>query len=386
MKKKKILGLMLEVGDGHKSQAMAVANAIENQYPGQFELEVLDTFKDIGAFRLDGIYKDSWRKTLRLAPVWQKLLYQGWRNRIFVHGLERLLGIQCLNRLYRHIRAANPDLIFVTHFTVAHYVSIMKRRGWLDIPVVVLHSEPFDTFAAWQYHTVDNYICYSETVRRKLARTCRCNDLGVFPFPLRPIFNQEQNNLEQKSIREKLGLDADMLTMLFTCGGEGVGSQSRYIKTLLRTGLPLQIAVICGRNQSLMHELAALAPPPGAPTQLRPFGFVSNMNEFILASDFVVGKAGPATTLESLVLHRPVIHIAYLPQEAGIMRLVAQNKLGWFAPSPQKLLAIVESIIDDPAVLDEARRRIAAYGFSNGSVEIANYIVELLNRTESQFA
>jgi UDP-N-acetylglucosamine:LPS N-acetylglucosamine transferase len=376
MGKKTILSLTMECGSGHKSQAMAVHDAIMKRYPEQFEIITLDTFKDMGSLRLDALYKKSWQKALKMPPKVLKALYVPWKSRVLTHGFERAVGQGCIRRLKQQIEAIRPDLIISTHFTPTHYLSVLKRRGELDIPVAVIHSEPYDTFASWKHHWVDNYICFSDMVQHELRRTCQCKDVSVFNFPLNARFSKTPG--EQRELREKLGLAVDDLTLLATCGGEGIGLQEDYLEQLYRSGLPWQVVVICGRNEALKQRLDAYRMPAGSRCKLKAFGFMRNMEEFIGASDVVLGKAGPATTFECLVLGRPVIQTHYMPQEEGVMRYVTQNKLGWYAPNADCFLQIMRDIVEHPESLRERQEAIMKAGFRDGSDDIADYIVNLI--------
>jgi UDP-N-acetylglucosamine:LPS N-acetylglucosamine transferase len=370
----------MECGNGHKSQAMAVHEAIMQRYPGQFEIITLDTFKDVGSPHLDALYKKSWQHALKMPPTVLKALYVPWKSRVLTHGFEQAVGQGCIRRLKQQIEAIHPEFIISTHFTPTHYLSVLKHRGELDIPVAVIHSEPYDTFASWKHHWVDHYICFSDLVQHELRRTCQCKDVSVFNFPLNAKFSKTPG--EQKVLREKLGLSVDDLTLLATCGGEGIGLQEDYLEELFRSGLPWQVVVICGRNEALKKRLDEYKMPTGSRGKLKAFGFMRNMEEFIGASDVVLGKAGPATTFECLVLGRPVIQTHYMPQEEGVMRYVTKNKMGWYAPTSERFLQIMRDIVEHPQTLKERQQAIMDEGLRDGSNDIADYIVSLIKSGE----
>ena len=57
---KKILIPMIEVGGGHRMLALAVKEAIDQLFPGQYQVEVIDFAKEAGANRDDKAMKDIW--------------------------------------------------------------------------------------------------------------------------------------------------------------------------------------------------------------------------------------------------------------------------------------------------------------------------------------
>ncbi len=48
MARKKIHFAMIEAGGGHKTPALAVVEALEENFPGKYEIKVLDFIKDLG--------------------------------------------------------------------------------------------------------------------------------------------------------------------------------------------------------------------------------------------------------------------------------------------------------------------------------------------------
>lgn len=380
MERKRILSLTMEAGNGHKSQALAIHEAIMQRYPDQFEIITLDTFKDLNSPRLDALYKNTWKKALNWPHSLLMALYVPWKSRLLTHGFERIFGAHCFGRLKKQIDEIKPDLIISTHFTPTHFLSVLKRRGQLNVPFVVVHSEPYDTFASWQHYQIDYYVCYSELVGERLRNTCQCKDVAVFNFPLNAKFSQAIG--EQHELREKLGLEKDKLTVLVSCGGEGIGLPEEYLEKLFESGLPWQVVVICGRNEALKNRLEAKQLPEDSPIRLKAFGFMKNMPEFITASDLVMGKAGPATTFESLVLGRPVMQTFYVPQEQGVMRFVTGKNLGWYAPTVEQFIKIMRELAENPETLRQRQRYIGEQGFKDGSADIADYIVGVLKKNE----
>ena len=64
-----------------------------------------------------------------------------------------------------------------------------------------------------------------------------------------------------------------------------------------------QVVVICGRNEGLRRRLAESA--WGGEVEVHAFGFVSNMHEFMAASDAIITKAGARPRLLLLLLLCP---------------------------------------------------------------------------------
>ena len=102
--------------------------------------------------------------------------------------------------------------------------------------------------------------------------------------------------------------------------------------------LPIQLAIIAGRNEKLRAQLQADAWQVPANVQ----GFITNMPDWMRASDVVITKAGPGTIMETLAAGKPMILSGNLPgQEEGNVTFVEQSGVGVLRRTPE---AIVEQI------------------------------------------
>jgi UDP-N-acetylglucosamine:LPS N-acetylglucosamine transferase len=108
-------------------------------------------------------------------------------------------------------------------------------------------------------------------------------------------------------------------------------------------------------------------------------GFVDNMEEYISASDFVVGKAGANFTFEALNLQKPVIHNAWVINEAGTKDFVVENGFGFAARSAHELHDLLIKISADKEILNRCYKRIKESRIVNGVEKLADFIVSHLN-------
>jgi len=87
-----------------------------------------------------------------------------------------------------------------------------------------------------------------------------------------------------------------------SAGGFGVGSVEALIEALKPLRSRAQIVAICGRNEELRQRLAKSAARTKADQNLliKPVGYTHDMDEYMTASDLVLGKPGGLTTSEAL--------------------------------------------------------------------------------------
>ena len=144
-----------------------------------------------------------------------------------------------------------------------------------------------------------------------------------------------RSSQDKSAVRRKLGWKPNQFTALLLCGAEGMSPLRDIASTLRVSGMPMQLAVVCGRNARIRAQLAALQWP--FPTYV--YGFVENMAELMNAADVVVTKAGPSTVMEALSCGRPLLLSGAIPgQEEGNVRMVVEGGAGWWTPCPRQVL------------------------------------------------
>src|SRR5215218_4010191 len=304
-----ILFATIAAGGGHVAVARAMSEAIEHHYPGRFELRVSDYMKEVGVVGLDQLHKDTWRFMLRypiLARISQRLMDTFPRLTITV---QRRLVRDFARAAAIDLRENPPLLIVSNHGLMTAGLAEAKRLYRLEVPVLSFANELVGICSYWADPRADHIVAPSEEARRDLMRfgvpANKISFIG-FGYPVRQAFLNAPSKAEA---RARLGLE-DRSTCLLTSGGEGVGrNQRELVRALLGSDVPLQVVVIAGRNEALIEELRALGTGTNV---LRTEGFVEDMATYLAASDVFIGKAGPASVYEALVVGRYALDPALL--------------------------------------------------------------------------
>jgi 1,2-diacylglycerol 3-beta-galactosyltransferase len=136
------------------------------------------------------------------------------------------------------------------------------------------------------------------------------------------------------------------------------------------------MVVICGRNRRLQTTLSN--EPWTIPVQVH--GFVTNMSDWMAASDCIVTKAGPGTIAEALIRGLPILLSGYIPgQEEGNVPFVVENEVGVFASKPAAIASqVVRWFGPDRAKLaqmsENAKRLANPHSTENIVTELASLI------------
>ena len=377
----KILFATIAAGGGHVAVARAMSEAIEHHYPGRFELRVSDYMKEVGVVGLDQLHKDTWRFMLRypiLARISQRLMDAFPRLTIAV---QRRLVRDFARAAAIDLRENPPLLIVSNHGLMTAGLAEAKQLYDLQVPVLSFANELVGICSYWADPRADHIVAPSEEARRDLMRfgvpANKISFIG-FGYPVRQAFLNAPSKAEA---RARLGLE-DRFTCLLTSGGEGVGrNQRELVRALLGSDVPLQVLLIAGRNEALKEELRALGTGTNV---LRIEGFVEDMATYLAASDVFIGKAGPASVYEALVVGRPALLTGYAGlNEVGVAWLVENMGLGRYVKTAGALLEEVRRYALNPSLLEEVARRCRELDPAAATERLAHYIVRYATDSET---
>jgi 1,2-diacylglycerol 3-beta-galactosyltransferase len=89
-----------------------------------------------------------------------------------------------------------------------------------------------------------------------------------------------------------------------------------------------------------------------------------------------VGKAGPASVYEALVVGRPVLVTGYAGiNEVGVAQFVESQRLGRHVKTPRMLLEEVRRYASNLALLEEVARRCREMELAAATERLAHHIV-----------
>ena len=123
--------------------------------------------------------------------------------------------------------------------------------------------------------------------------------------------------------------------------------------------------------------VAPPSPKPDATVNVKGIGFVTNIDEYMAASSFIVTKAGPGTIAESAVMGLPILLTSFLPgQEAGNVNVVIDNGYGDYNRDPATIGKIVSVWARDASMMAAMSPKAEADGVPNAARDIAATIYE----------
>ncbi|GAB4370504.1 MAG: glycosyltransferase [Deltaproteobacteria bacterium] len=356
--------LSAAAGGGHVRAAEALVSAFALRGIQATHVEVLrysTTF-----FRK--LYSDLYLELVNRQPSVLGLLYDGLDRPWKYH--KRRLALDRLNTrpLVRLLESKQPDLAVCTHFLPAEILLYLRKNGVLDIPVGVVITD-FDLHAMWLYRGVDWYFVACEETKVHLSA------LGIPPETIHvtgiPVDPRFSGCRDKEAVRRELGLLPDRTTLLVSAGGFGMGPVESLVRGLQEIRHPVQVAVICGRNEGLKKRIEAL-PAPVHPVTV--VGYTTEMERWMAASDLLVGKAGGLTSSEALASGLVMVIVNPIPgQEERNSDHLLEEGVAIRCNNLPALAFKIDSLLADPARLERMRRaidRIARPGAAEQVVRI----------------
>jgi 1,2-diacylglycerol 3-beta-galactosyltransferase len=279
------------------------------------------------------------------------------------------------------IRRASPDLIVSLHPLLNHVVVQVLSDLDLRVPVLTLMTDLVTPHISWIAPKIDGCIVPTEAAR-SICRQHGMPDskIEVLGMPIDPEFGRTRDREAQC---RKLGFNPDMPIVLMAGGGEGVGPLRQLASAVWRSGLPLQVILVTGRNRRL-HQLLSRERqrlPPWQQAACRILGFVPNMHELMGVADLVVTKAGPGTISEAIASRLPILLYGYVPgQEEGNVGYVCDQGTGRLAETPDRVVSLLEECFFQPGsqLLQQMRFNMERLHNPSAALSIARAILGAL--------
>jgi 1,2-diacylglycerol 3-beta-galactosyltransferase len=375
---RRLLFLIADTGGGHRAAASAVERQMAETAPGEFEITILDPFSAARQRFIAGTAGLYGPITRYARWLWGGL-YHATNNRPAVRLLEATVLRTVNGAVAGAIQRLDPNCVVSFHPLLNH-VSVRAVRGHTRrVPVITVITDLVDIHAAWVCPEVDAVVVPSpggfERCRRAGIPAARCHDFGLAVD--RRFTHLPSDPAERAALRRRLGLRPDSFAVLVCSGADGSGGIVRNARAIAASGIDLDLVVICGRNERARSALSGLR--TGVGRKARVLGYVTDMPDWMRASDVVVTKAGPGTIAEALCCGLPLLLVWYLPgQERGNVEWVVDIGAGRYVPHVKQLVdAVAELAEPGSATLVAMRAAVRAAARPDSTRRIAGLIASM---------
>jgi len=353
----RILILSASVGNGHTTAAEALKKPFEMEGVGkEIRHEDVLAFTNPLFRRLYGkAYIDLVNSMPEVLGWMYDQLDEPWKNE------KRRLFFDKLNAqpLIKMIREFDPDWVVCTHFLPSEIISDLKGKGKLTCRQSIVVTD-FDIHALWLCRNFERYFVAIDEGRYYLESLgFPAEKIMVSGIPIDPKFALLKPKHE---MRAKFGLDPELPTIILSLGGFGVGKIDDMIASLRSIKVPVQILAMCGKNEELKAKLERSSTKDET-VKIIPVGYTKEMDEYMSASDLIVGKPGGLTTCEALAKGLGFVIVNPIPgQEERNSDHLLENGCAVRSNNPATLAFKIEKLLNDPQrmkTMSENARRFA---------------------------
>jgi processive 1,2-diacylglycerol beta-glucosyltransferase len=375
--KPRVLVLSASVGAGHLRAAEAVESALRQTHP-EIDVENHDVLGFTNAvFRR--VYGTAYLDLVNRAPHLLGYFYdrldlpsRSGRNRT-----DRIrLAVEKLNlrRFEQFLTSQHWDLVINTHFLPAELIARLTRDRELAMPQVTVCTD-FDTHRMWVNQPCRRYFCATDEGAYYLAHWgVPQQDIEVTGIPIDPRFAEPA---DRAACLASQGLVGDRPVVLQLCGGFGVGPVEELYRALLEIERPLELVVVCGRNEELTSQLGLIAPPQRH--RVRLLGFTREIDQLMGCADVLVSKPGGLTTSEALARGLPMVVANPIPgQESRNSDYLLERGAAIKVNHPALLTLKLSRLLDDPGRLARMRETARSLGHPRAAFDVAERSLGLI--------
>jgi hypothetical protein len=356
--------IFFDAGGGHRASATALkALADQEQRGWQLRmvnlrdiLEPIDVFHRLTGVRVEDLYNRmlKYGLTIGTGPMLRAVQF-----------LIRRMHPRNVALLARYWQERRPDLVvsLIPNFNRAIFEGLRiadRARSRPATPMVTILTDLADCPPHFWIERQEQYlICGTAKAAEQAlamgyspARVLRTSGMIVRPeFYRRPEISCEQE-------RRRLGLRPDVPTGLVMFGGFGSRRMLTIARRVVEAGVKTQLIFLCGHNQRLREQLSAMKLP--FPCHVE--GFTRDIPHLMQLSDYFVGKPGPGSVSEALVMDLPVIverNARTMVQERYNTEWIERHQFGMVLRSFNEIVAGIAQMLD-PQRLAHFRSRVRA--------------------------
>ena len=375
---KRIQILFHDAGGGHRNAAVAL-QAMAKAQNRDWDVELVQ-FQEL-TDRLDVLRKVT---GIRIQEQYNTILRNGWTwgseyLLVVLQWTIRIFHLPLVKLLAEFWKTHSSDMLIsvIPHFNRAIAESWEKVYPGRPFVTIITDLADFPP-RFWIEPLKEQFVIAGTEKAVEQARAFgkdNAHVFGVSGMVLRPEFYQE-SAVDAAAVKRELGLQDDLPTAMVLFGGFGSKVIYEIVEKLDAARLPVQLILICGRNEKLAARLKTRQWNIGTAV----LGFTKEVHKLMRAADFMIGKPGPGSIAEAMQRGLPVIvecNSWTLPQERFNTEWVTQKRVGVVLRSFDDVVNGVNEMLE-PGRLAEFKKNVAAQN-NRAIFEIMEILAGLLD-------
>src|ERR1700681_272354 len=372
-----------DAGGGHRNAAFSLKSIIEQQNrPWQVELVQFQELTD----RLDVLRRVT---GIRIQEQYNTLLRNGWTlgAATLLRVLQMIIrilhrpAVRLLTKYFRQ-HPANLLVSVIPHFNRQLHESWNAACPGKPFATLITDLADFPP-RFWIEPIPDQYIIAGTEKAAEQARAIGHDEQHIFKTSgmiVRPEF-YAQENVDPRELRKQMGLREDVPTAIVCFGVYVSGVMYQSAQRLDRENVPVQLILICGRNEKLAAKFRA----GSWKFPIHVVGFTKEVHRLMCTADFMIGKPGPGSIAEAMVRQLPVLiecNAWTLPQERYNAEWVKEKEVGLVLDNFRSVAEGVKKIVE-PVTLARLKNNVKALN-NRALFEIPEILAGLMLEREQQ--
>ena len=374
--KKKYFLLYLKTGGGHLAPAKSIANTLVQNFGDEVEPILIDGFTKTNKI-VKWIIEDGYRILQAKARWLYQTIYAVYK--VFIVGKisSNTISFHVKPYLREIFSATKPDKVIIFHFFLIQPLHEVLEELKITIPVITVVTDPYTAHPLWFLRKDQDFIVFSERLKNWcIDKGISRDKLHLFPFILNEKFSNPIQSNQIPTLKKKLGYDINKDIILILGGGDGIPQGLRILKVLSNNLKEIEIAIICGKNESLYREALDLKEKSNL-SNLKIYGYIDFIYEILNISDIVITKCGASTFMEILMCKKIQVITNYIwEQEKGNMEYLVEKKMGIYEPNIKKLPKLISGIIEDKNTYRSYIENINKEFLQNGCEAVSRFLME----------
>lgn len=290
----KILLLSVTAGQGHHQTAKAISEYFQKRGHETVTLDCYEYLSPPIKEAISGGYLVSTKYVPKLWGKFYGLLEKYDEYDPIVKGANHLMS----HSLLKYVDDCGADAIVCTHVFACMLMTYIKRKRPEIMSLGILTDfrlHPYFECTELDYYVIPNEYLEFSVCEKGIPKE------KILPFGI-PVMEKFMTKKGKETARDELNISHNK-TILVMGGSMGFGNMTKTLKKIDNLELDFQIIVVCGNNKKLYKKINRTE----FKHKIYNFGYVTNVDTLMDASDCIVTKPGGLTTSEALSKELPLI-------------------------------------------------------------------------------
>lgn len=355
-----VLILTSSFGMGHNSAAKAIEEQLNEENPALriTTTDLLDVSNPLTKNAFFEIYRILSRKQPKIYNYFYNLK-RDYKN----NYLDEMMYNVYLEKVGDYIQEVSPKLIISTFPLCSGFVSRVKERYGLDIPLVTSITDVVDSWE-WIHNKTDMYFVPCKVVEEKLMdKGIPQEKIKITGIPVKKEFLE--NDRQVKKTRQLLIMAGAL---------ENTEKTLKLLRSIDQLD-HLKTVVITGQNKEMYRKLMKAENLKNVEI----IGYTDQVARFMDESDLIVTKPGGATLFEAINKGIPlVLKSTQVEQEEANVNFVVNKGLGMLIDDDNSLEDLLLESLQNREQLDKFRQNIEELRMELEPEKVGQYALELI--------